>query len=199
LVYLIRHPMPAVAAGICYGRLDLPLASSASRDIDLVVRTIDQLATVWSSPATRCRELAVAVASAQGAALMEDPRLQELDFGCWEGLAWSAVPRADLDRWAAQVWNYAPGGGESLGELWRRVEAFAAQARLEEYRNAGSDVLVVAHHGPLRVLHCLGQGWGASRYFEAEFPFGADGLRTWPESPGGIRRNPVIPVPGADP
>jgi alpha-ribazole phosphatase len=186
VVYLIRHPTPAVAAGVCYGRLELALAPSASQEIQIALRAIAAVTTVWTSPATRCLELATAVASAQGATLVEDPRLQELDFGCWEGLPWSAVPGAEIDQWAAQVWDYTPGGAESLADLWQRVAAFAADARLQERRMAGSDVLIVSHHGPLRVLHCLGQDWDSSRYFEASFGFGAEGLRSWPESLGSI-------------
>lgn len=178
LVHLIRHPTPDVAAGICFGRLDLTLAPSASQEIQVALPSIPAVTTVWTSPAGRCR----ALASAQGAALVEDPRLQELDFGCWEGLPWSTVPRAEIDRWAARVWDYRPGGGESLADLWQRVAAFASDAELQERRTAGSDVLIVSHHGPLRVLHCIGHGWPLSRYFEASFGFGADGLRSWPES-----------------
>ncbi len=79
-----------------------------------------------------------------------DPRLLELDFGDWEGSSWDAVPRAALDRWAADPLGFRPPGGESGAALVRRVQGFA-HALARDARPC----LVVSHGGPLRLLPAL--------------------------------------------
>lgn len=179
MVYLIRHTTPAVTPGTCYGRLELPLAQSSIWEIEAVLQRVPPITTIWTSPAERCRRLARALAVYRGARLQEDRRLLELDFGSWEGLRWSEVPRDEIDAWAADLWRYAPGGGESLAMLWRRVTAFAEDVNLRAAQRAPEGTLVVTHHGPLRVLHCIGRHLEAGRFFETHFGFGADGLRAW--------------------
>ncbi len=84
---------------------------------------------------------------------MLDPRLLELDFGDWEGVSWDSVPRAALDRWAADPLGFCPPGGESGAALLRRVEDFACAL----FRD-GRPCLVVSHGGPLRLLPALLDG-----------------------------------------
>lgn len=103
---------------ICYGRLDV-----AAREVAATARRLrDELPThlpdlpLWTSPLRRCRELAAALHPAP----REDGRLMEMDFGAWEGLAWDAIPRAELDAWAADVAGFAPPGGESPWPSWPR-------------------------------------------------------------------------------
>lgn len=161
VVLLIRHPAVLVAPGTCYGRLDLDLHPDAAADAARLRAVIaDTAGRVWTSPARRCRSLA-------GGNATVDARLRELDFGAWEGLAWDTVPRAALDRWAADPPGFAPPDGESGAALLFRVEAFHA-----DLRAAGRDAIVVAHGGRLSCWRrcCAGKGpicwrrrrnWGA--------------------------------------
>ncbi len=144
MITLVRHPAVA-AGGRCYGRTDLPLAveGDAAR---LAARLAPVGGTVWTSPARRCR----GVAAALGAHRV-DPRLQELDFGAWEGLRWDDVPRAALDAWAADPWGFAPPGGESGAALVARVRAFRRAL-------PPGDHVVISHGGPLKVLLALEGG-----------------------------------------
>ena len=125
MVYLIRHTTPAIEAGVCYGRSDLALADTAPREIAAVLEAIPDITIVYSSPAQRCLRLAQAVTAAQGIDHQTDPRLQEIDFGDWEGRRWDDIPVADIARWDAQLWDHTPGGGESLRDLWQRVAEFS--------------------------------------------------------------------------
>ena len=79
--------------------------------------------------------------------LQLDPRLLELDFGDWDGLDWDQVPRAELDRWAADPLFFAPPGGESGSALVERITAVQADL-LARNRSC----LLVSHGGPLRLL-----------------------------------------------
>lgn len=149
---LVRHTAVEVAPGVCYGRLDLPLAQGAAEHIAAVAAQLDGFgaARLWSSPASRCRRLAEALAPGRGADPLFDERLLELDFGAWEGRAWDEVPRGELDRWAADPLGFAAPGGESGAALVARVEAAFAEIAARP-----GDHVIVSHGGPLRVLRAL--------------------------------------------
>jgi alpha-ribazole phosphatase len=119
--------------------LDVPVTDQAAVG-SLVARLARFGGTLWTSPAQRCR----VIADALGVPVV-DARLQELDFGEWEGLAWDDVPRAALDAWAADVGGFAPPGGESGAALIARVRAFASAL-------PAGDHVVITHGGPLKVL-----------------------------------------------
>lgn len=152
---LIRHTAVAAASGLCYGRLDVPLAPSAAADIAAVLGRLPPVAGVVSSPAARCLRLAEAIAQRDGCALALEADLRELDFGAWEGLRWDAIDRAQSDPWAEDPWRRAPPGGEREADLWARVQGW--WARWRPPAGAGR-VAVVAHGGPLRLLRCLLDG-----------------------------------------
>lgn len=141
-VALVRHLPTDLPRGLCYGRLDVPPGRGADPAPLRAALAGFGPARWFSSPARRCRALAGALAD--GAAIAEDTRLLELDFGAWEGLAWDDVPRAALDEWAADPWGFAPPGGESGAALVARLRSFHAGLR--------QDCVVVAHGGPLKVL-----------------------------------------------
>ena len=149
-IVLVRHSAPLIAPGICYGRLDLPLHPDA--DIDRLAHDplLPGSRRVWTSPSRRCRELADRIAEILSVPLCADPRLLELDFGEWEGKPWDNTPRADLDRWAADLHGFRPQGGESGAELVARVKDF--------HDGLNQDCVVVSHGGPLRVLSALLRG-----------------------------------------
>jgi alpha-ribazole phosphatase len=126
--------------------MDLPLASL---DFSTIVAELSAFrgARVWSSPLTRCRRLAEALTPHP----ILDDRLLELSFGDWEGVLWDDVPRADLDRWALDLYGFAAPGGETGASLIARVTAF--------WRDLGEGShIVVSHGGPLRVLIALAEG-----------------------------------------
>jgi broad specificity phosphatase PhoE len=170
---LIRHTRCDVTPGACYGHLDVPLAHTASADIEQTLARTPSVARVFSSPSRRCHLLAEALARRDGCPIHVLPELQELNFGEWEGVAWSVVPRALSDAWAEDPWNRAPPRGESERELWERVkratvlvlESFAQQspntsaassiARTPSADSGAQRIAIVSHGGPLRHLRCL--------------------------------------------
>jgi alpha-ribazole phosphatase len=147
ILHLIRHPQPAVAPGVCYGRLDLPPAAADAALEQLAARLRAELppaTPLWTSPLVRCRALAERL----HAAPQVDARLQEMDFGAWEGLHWDAIARDQLDAWAADVADYAPPGGESARALQARACAWLA----EIVTAAPPAAVAVTHGGVIRVL-----------------------------------------------
>jgi len=147
-IVLVRHPAPLIAPGICYGRR-LDIAAVPAENI-VSDRLLAGARKIWSSPARRCLGLADPIAAWLQVPLHVDDRLQELDFGDWEGLSWSAIPREDLDRWAANPLAFTPPRGESGAALIARVQSFRAEL--------SADCAVVSHGGPLKVLGALLRG-----------------------------------------
>lgn len=150
-IHLVRHPKPAVAAGICYGQTDLGLAESAAAAALRLRGVLPPNGRVISSPLQRCRALAEALSTS----VETDQRLLEINFGDWEGLAWDAIPRHQLDAWAAAPFDHVPPGGESAAVMAARVIAFAADlvaTAAKPADRAATEWILVAHQGPLRVL-----------------------------------------------
>ena len=74
-----------------------------------------------------------------------DARLAEIDFGAWEGRPWAAIPRAELDAWAADLLHARPHGGESVAMLLART-----RAALADLRATGAPCIAVTHAGVIR-------------------------------------------------
>jgi alpha-ribazole phosphatase len=159
-VLLVRHA-PVNVRGMCYGQHDVGTEVPPEVAAPLVVRTLGKLGRpppqrIWSSPWSRTRELARALALHFQLPLYEDPRLSELNFGRWEGRLWSSLETQDSYAWARWMreWRTAsPPGGEALPELLARVEAWLNE-RVEEDGLS----LAVTHAGVIRAAHALAAG-----------------------------------------
>lgn len=86
-----------------------------------------------------------------------DARLKEMDFGQWEGVPWSQVPRAALDHWLADFGDHRFGGAESANEVLARVAPAWADAQQATQRT-GLDTLWLTHAGVIRAVSLLAQG-----------------------------------------
>jgi alpha-ribazole phosphatase len=149
-IYLVRHPQPEVASGVCYGSTDL--AVSAHERVSVLAALTAMLpadAPVFSSPLRRCAELAESLAAALGCAkVIHDARLVEMHFGEWEMRAWADIPRAEVDAWMNDLAAHRPGGGESLIEMAQRIRSFHDDLRQRKQEHA----VVVCHAGTIRLL-----------------------------------------------
>lgn len=149
---LVRHPQPEVAPGICYGSSDLPVSDAAIEQVADSLRAAGLPGTlpVYASPLVRCAQLAHAL----GAPVTLDARLAEMDFGDWELRSWDAIPRVEVDAWAADLLHYRPGGGENVLAVAARIAAFR-----HDLRHSGHDAaLLVCHAGTMRLLSALHAG-----------------------------------------
>lgn len=145
---LVRHPAPDIAPGVCYGRQDVDLSAAGLTAVEPMRAALaaSGIGRVVTSPARRCLRLARALTADP----IVDDRLQELDFGAWEGLSWDLVPCNLLDSWAADPLGFAPPGGESGAALIARVRLACLALR-----EAGRDGIVITHGGPLRLMPAL--------------------------------------------
>jgi alpha-ribazole phosphatase len=141
---LLRHTR-TTAEDRCYGRLDVALAADFTTAADALAARLPRPARIVTSPLGRCRRLADHLGARLRAPVAVDPDWQELDFGRWEGLAWDAVPRPELDAWAADLLHARPHGGESVAMLLGRT-----RLALDRCRAGPGHTLVVTHAGPMR-------------------------------------------------
>lgn len=144
-LYLIRHTKPDILSGICYGQSDVPVKESDIAELipAIKARCPDGI-PVYSSPLSRCLKLAQQLNTDP----IVDTRLMELNFGSWEMQTWEQIPREQIDAWAADTVNYAPGGRENLVQMANRVIAFVTD--LQEH--AVEQAVVICHSGIIQIL-----------------------------------------------
>jgi len=171
-LYLIRHPRPHAAAGLCYGRLDVAVDREAVVRVAREVRAqipaqVLRGAPIYTSPLARCGTLARELAAPRAPIDVAD--LIELNFGAWEGRAWDTLPRLELDHWARDVWGYRPGGGENAREVagrWDRWRTMLGET-------GASAAIGVTHAGLIRVALAATGQLDAAEAARASIAFGS--------------------------
>jgi alpha-ribazole phosphatase len=147
-----RHPKPDGARGRCIGRTDLPVnprrAKRLAHRIRAHVRREGGLRVVHTSPLERCAAVGRWLRHF-GFAHRIDADLAEMDFGHWDGLPWSEISVEQVCAWEGDFVRHAPGGGESLAQLFERVRRFAAAHE--------GTCLVVGHAGWINAWQWLQQ------------------------------------------
>ncbi|CAN5511188.1 alpha-ribazole phosphatase [soil metagenome] len=155
-LWLLRHAQPLIGAGICYGRLDVAADAGATAECARQLTAGLPAGTrVISSPLQRCEQLAQALhAQKPDMAYKTDTRLQEMNFGQWEGRAWQAIGQAELEAWTRDFANYRVGhDGESVAAFMARVGA-----AFDDARQGQGDTLWITHAGVMRAVELLAQG-----------------------------------------
>jgi alpha-ribazole phosphatase len=156
LLHLIRHPLPVIDKGLCYGSSDLAVTEEQCRLVqDRVGPLLPPYVPLYSSPLQRCVFLAEPLAATlQAGPVRYDPRLMEMHFGSWEQCAWNELPRAEIDQWADDVVGYRPGGGENVLNVAQRVNSFCDDLQ----QRGHSQAIIVCHAGTIRLLQARAQG-----------------------------------------
>ncbi len=149
---LIRHTRIVAPPGVCYGRSDVPLADTFPEEARSVRERLPWVpAEVWTSPALRCRALAERLGAAR---VGIDLRLQELNFGAWEGRCWQDFRGPESEAWANDPWNQRPPSGETTAELWARVR----ELRAEMLAGDADRIALITHAGVIRAWRGLSTG-----------------------------------------
>jgi alpha-ribazole phosphatase len=154
-LFLVRHALPLIGKGLCYGRLDVPANGEATKTCALELHNmLPKGIAVVSSPLQRCELLASGLIGLRpDLAVKTDPKLQEMDFGQWEGRAWADIDPAELTAWTGDFASYRAGAtGESVTQFMARVAtAFDALDPKQE-------TLWVTHAGVIRAATLIAQG-----------------------------------------
>jgi alpha-ribazole phosphatase len=154
-LWLVRHALPLIEKGICYGQLDVPADLAASqacaRELsDLLPKDV----AVISSTLQRCELLAHELIGLRPDLMVKnEPRLQEMNFGSWEGRPWADIDPDELAAWTADFADYRAGGtGESVSQFMARVGAAFDEL------DPAKDTLWVTHAGLIRAATLIAQG-----------------------------------------
>jgi len=173
-LWIVRHARPLIAAGVCYGVLDVQAdAAATDQAARELADTLPTGAVLRISPLTRCQQLARALCALRAdLQARTDPRLREMDFGCWEGVAWDAIPRAALQAWTDDFGNHRFGGAESSNEVLMRV------ARVWDEDHADHDAVWITHAGVARAARLLAGGVRVLTRAD-QWPLEAPGYGKW--------------------
>jgi alpha-ribazole phosphatase len=145
-----------------WGHSDVKLSGAGLEQAD---KLRDRLATekidvIYTSDLERAWLTAKIIAQKHQLEVTVCPELREFNFGVVEGLTFDEISRLHpelAEFWASQNPKLRFPGGESLGDLRRRVNRF--RQRLEKH-TPEETVLIVAHAGALRILLCQLLGIG---------------------------------------
>ena len=156
-VYLLRHgEVDPAWNGRIYGALDVPLSAAGEREARRAAERLAgiELASVVSSGLARTEFGAALLRAPRGLSRCDDRELRELARGAWAGLSLAELEAREpgaFARWCAAPARQRSPGGESLVDLWARVEP-----RFEHWvaRHAGTALALVVHGWVVRVILC---------------------------------------------
>jgi len=150
---LLRHG-ETVAGSVYLGRSDAPLSELGSRQMAEALLDAPRYHAVLSSPLVRCAEFAQDYAQRHGLPLHYDARLQEMDFGAWDGRSAAEIAAADAGA-LENFWRDPVACPPPQAEPLLSVQARVLNAWRElPARFPGQRVLLVTHGGVMRIILC---------------------------------------------
>ena len=114
----------------------------------------ERIDAILFSPMARTRETAEIIAEKTGAPLVEEPRLCEPGYGCFEGKSWKALVAKYPPPLRRLVVDESD-GVESFHSLWNRLLPFCAEIAA---LFGGKRVAIVSHGDVLQMLHSILRG-----------------------------------------
>jgi probable phosphoglycerate mutase len=150
-VYVLRHGRTALnAAGLLRGRLDEPLDGIGRAEAAALAKLFAAVALreIVSSPLSRARDTALAVAAARGMEVKIVREFIDRDYGPWSG-----KPRELVERRYGSV-DGAPADEIEEEDAFRNRLTMALETAVAHVR--GGSLLIVAHDAVNRALirHC---------------------------------------------
>lgn len=177
-LWVVRHAQPRVPPGICYGALDVPAEPEATQTAArALAQVLPQRAQVHVSVLQRCELLAQCLRGLRpDLTFKSEPRLVEMHFGVFEGVAWADIGKEAMDAWTENFWAHRFGGQESVAEFMGRVaEVWDA---CQPARAAGQVQVWITHAGVARAVTLLAQGLRSVPHSE-QWPREAPAFGQW--------------------
>ncbi len=150
-IEILRHG-ETNGGNIYRGITDHPLTIKGWQQMQDAVAEKKHWRKIISSPLLRCSDFASYLSKQLNIPVVFDKRLQEMDFGDWEGLSAEQIIKQTLDE-LTHFWNdpvkHTPPNGEPLLSVQQRVvDAW------NEIVSSNKDTLVITHGGPIRIILC---------------------------------------------
>jgi broad specificity phosphatase PhoE len=162
-IILVRHGESSanrerIIAGQSNSELTRLGIKQARRAAAYIKNRFSPVDVIYSSPLKRAHSTAEHIARRLKARIIEEPLLQEADFGSWEGLKKDELQSTpQWEEYAKNPFFFQIPGGESFQDVRRRVERFK---KMLTANNDWTTVVVVTHYTPVVffVLGALGNG-----------------------------------------
>jgi len=157
-LFLVRHGECKCKKGVYIGSgSDISINSLGINQIDKVAFSLKnqiglESKIIYSSALKRGIESSKIISKKLNTNTLVDPRLNEINFGVWEGLNYNQI----MERWdkIATIWynnpfDITPPNGEPFENFYNRVGDFLDELKeLKTYKN----IIVVTHGGVIQIL-----------------------------------------------
>ena len=176
LIFMVRHGQTVWNVDKRFrGTVDIPLNEKGRTDAQRAAAHLADvgLQAVYTSPLSRAREVADAIAGAAGLSLMCDhPGLLNLDYGDWHGLTKDECAARDPEAW--RLYREDPErarcpGGEALADAADRV----TDALFELSRRHPGGTVAAVSHGVMVRLAALRAGYASGGDWEIPLDTGS--------------------------
>lgn len=140
------------------GHFDAPLTAVGRSQAAAMAAYIKQypVSAIYASDLSRAMDTARPIADHFGLSVTADKRLREVHAGEWQKKDFSYLEKNErYIRWRTGVTPIAPRGGESIHDLFCRVDAAVSEIAAA---HPGETLAVVTHATPIRVLKTKWQG-----------------------------------------
>ena len=149
------------------GVIDVPLNEAGQAQARAVGARLSRLpiTAVYSSPLSRARETALAIADPLGLPVRPLDGLRDIDYGEWGGLSPAQVHERYPDlvaAWYAAPHTICPPGGEGLDDVLKRAMGAVLQV-VSEHPN--ETVILLGHVSLNRVVCCAMLGLDNSHFW----------------------------------
>jgi alpha-ribazole phosphatase len=158
-LYLLRHGEIATP-GILAGKTDVALSELGCSQLASATDSLKNISRCISSPLVRCHEWASRYCQQQNLPLEVERKLQEMDFGDWDGKSYQALwemaeplttssTTTSIGDFWQNPWQNQPPSGEAMEDFVSRVDQwwqdYCADNRLQ-------NTLVFTHAGVIKHL-----------------------------------------------
>ena len=149
ILYIWRHPKPMNTEGFCIGQTDAKVdrrkLKRLANKVERFVRIHRLPKVIWVSPLQRSLKVGQLLAQ-RGFQYKVAPELAEIHFGEWDGKYWQQIEKQEIDKWCDNFAHFAPDNGESLQQLFNRVESWLDKIAVEQGQS-DVPVLAIGHAG----------------------------------------------------
>ena len=148
--------------GLAQGMADIDLNEEGRRQAEAVAATLASfdIDAVLASDLSRAVHTAEPIAARHGLGVTQDPDFREVDQGEWTGLSTDEIKRRWPDLWGPARHYSARPGGESPGQVRRRMLRGVARAVRS---HPGETVVIVSHGAAIRWLSAEALGYDDRR------------------------------------
>ena len=146
-IVFIRHSSLAIPRGVCYGVSNIDVSNNFQLEAEVLKQKLKGYKPdlVVSSPLQRCLKLAFFTFDREP---QINSDLIEVNYGEWEGRAWTDISVPGNNLWMYNNINSSPPNGESFSALKQRVVV-----QLKRLLDSSFDkIAVVSHGGVIRAV-----------------------------------------------